>query len=245
MVKQLCFGVFSVLTALLCACQMPTSSFDPPKCEHDLTVGEKYYGTWLSQEKPDSKEQRKFVIQKYVLSPEILKLLEKNKTPEEQKKGISSFEKEFFSVSVRLQTLRKKTEDPILEQTDTLPLGGFFFRADNKLFLCAGWDYFSFLLGKYDFTTSAHLFKPMFYTFLVTDLPEGAMKLDFVTFIESVKDPKSPNGAETKKKTSPSLELYQDQVVLNPGEVIFKAIETGEYKLLPFGTFVREAAPKK
>ncbi|MPN63276.1 hypothetical protein SDC9_211033 [bioreactor metagenome] len=71
------------------------------------------------------------------------------------------------------------------------------------------------------------------------------MKLDFVTFVESVKDPKKPNGGEIKKKTSPSLDLYQDQVVLNSGEVIFKAIETGEYKLLPFGTFVREVAPKK
>lgn len=233
------------MAGLLCACQMPTSSFEPPKCEHDLAVGEKYYGTWLSQEKPDSNEQRRLVIQKYVMAPDVLKVFKENGTPEEQKKALDNFEKEYFSVSILLQTLRKKQSNSVLEQRDTLPLGGFFFRADNKLFLCAGWDYFSFLLGKYDFTTSPHLFKPMLYTFLVTDLPEGGVKLDFVTFVESVKDPKAPNGGEIRKKTSPSLDLYQDQVVLNSGDVIFKAIETGEYKLLPFGTFVRESVPKK
>lgn len=244
MEKRFIFGALSALAGLLCACQMPTSSFEPPKCEHDLTVGEKYYGTWLSQEKSDSNEQRKLAIQPYELSPEMLKAFKENGTPEEQKKAIDDFKKQSFSVSVRLQTLRKKTGS-VLEQPDTLPLGGFFFRADNKLFLCAGWDFFSFLLGKYDATTALQLFKPMFYTLLVTDLPEGAVKLDFVTFVESVKDPKAPNGGEVKKKTSPSLDLYQDQVVLNSGEAIFKAIETGEYKLLPLGTFVREPAPKK
>ena len=242
--KRFCFGVLSVLAGFLCACQMPTSSFEPPKCEHDLSVAAKYYGTWLSREEPDAKEQHKLVLREYELTPEIRKAFKENGTPEEQKKAFDDFEKQFYNVSIRLQTLRKKVNS-ILEQPDTLPLGGFFFRADNKLFLCAGWDYFPFLAGKYDFTTSAHLFKPMFYTFLVTDLPEDAVKLDFVTFMESVKDPKSPNGGEIRKKTSPSLDLYQDRIVLNSGEAIFKAIETGEYKLMPFGTFVREPAPKK
>ena len=245
--KKFCFGVLSVLVGFLCACQVPTSSFEPPKCEHDLTAGEKYYGTWLSKEEPNANEQRKLVIRKYEILPEIMAMLDKEqKTPEQKKKAIEDFERECFNVSLQLQTFRKKVENPILEQTDMLPLCGFFFKADNKLFLCAGWDSFRFLLGKYDYTNSSLLFKPMYYTFRVTDLPEGMIRLEYVTFIEYThsKDAKMANGTEEKKKTSPSLELYQDQVVLNSGDVVFRSIEKGEYKLVLFGNFIRQPAAK-
>ncbi len=209
--------------AVLCACEVPTASFEPPKFEPDEALRDQYAGTWEARDKDTT---RTLVIAKYEL-PDAVK-----KTPDETK----DIRRKIFNASFRLKVedVRPDKMDG-LNSSDWVPMAGFFFQTGGKQYMCVTWDILDYAAGRYDLSSAMFLAQMKYYIAEFHQVPGGLLQVDYVTFM---KKEKSADGKKEKLvPVDPALPLCRDTFFTGTGEELAKAVSAGKYVRLNCGTF--------